>query len=354
MSNRITLKGCSPEPLASYLKALALLRLVAEQREPAVKGWWENDLFHLESELDEEALVNFFLEEYRPTPIVAPWHGGSGFSEKDDVSGREALRASKSPRFGAYRETIETILSWPAIRATVGLSLGSMVEIIEIAARERQGQKQKDLLDTVKQVNDELQRASGLLATPNPLLLSVSDLERLASLPKQASQTEKARSQQIKALLKPVKMLRTRVEELGRTVGKEDLIRNCRNLLGDGVVDWLDASTAIIPDRKKPEFPPILGTGGNEGHLEYTNAFMRYLAMLFLSEKKSGMSQPLLRNSLFGEPTKGLIREAVGQHNPGRAGGYNQGHGIELKYFPMNPWDFVLTLEGAIAWASGV
>ncbi len=354
MWNRITLKGCSPEPLASYLKALALLRLVAEQRNSAVRGWWENDFFHLESELDEEGLVKFFLEEYCPTPIVAPWNGGSGFSEKDDVSGREALRASTSQRFAAYRETIETILSWPAMRATVGLSLGSMVEIIEIAASERQGKKQKDFLDTLRQVNDEMQKAAGLLTTSRPLLLSVSDLETLASLPKQASQIEKDRSKQIKELLKPVKKLRTRVEELSRKAGKEELIRGCRNLLGDAVVDWLDASTAIIPDRKKPEFPPILGTGGIEGHLEYTNAFMRFLGILLLSGEKGAISEPLLRNSLFGEPTNGLLRESVGQHNPGRAGGYNQGHGIELKYFPMNPWDFVLTLEGAIVWASGV
>jgi len=44
----------------------------------------------------------------------------------------------------------------------------------------------------------------------------------------------------------------------------------------------------------------------------------------------------------------------VGQYDPGRAGGFNQGHGIENKDFPVNPWSFVLTMEGTISWASSV
>src|SRR5207244_9440717 len=47
-------------------------------------------------------------------------------------------------------------------------------------------------------------------------------------------------------------------------------------------------------------------------------------------------------------------RASVGQHDPGRAGGYNQGYGIETEKAPVNPWNFVFTLEGAVAWASGV
>jgi len=353
-STRITLKGCSPEPLASYLKALALLRLVAEQQDTTVKGWWENDLFQLESKLDEEKLVKYFLKDYCPTPIVAPWLGSSGFNEGDDISGREAIRASTSERFAAYRETIETILSWPVMAATAGLSLGRMVKIIEAAATSGQGKTDNELLEILKQVDKEVKRTAKCFDNNDPTVLSVPELEALALLPKMATQTEKDRSKQIKELLKPARKLRTKVKTLSRTAGKEELIRACRNILGDSVVDWLDASTAILPNEKKPKFPPILGTGGNEGHLVYTNAFMRFLGILLLSPEKAAVSKQLLRNALFGEPTKGLLRESVGQHNPGRAGGYNQGNEIETKYFPMNPWDFVLTLEGTIAWASGV
>ena len=35
----IMLHGCTPEPLMSYLKALGILRLVAEQADPRSTGW---------------------------------------------------------------------------------------------------------------------------------------------------------------------------------------------------------------------------------------------------------------------------------------------------------------------------
>jgi CRISPR-associated protein Csx17 len=44
----------------------------------------------------------------------------------------------------------------------------------------------------------------------------------------------------------------------------------------------------------------------------------------------------------------------VGQYDPGRAGGFNQGQGVDTADFPSNPWNFVLTLEGGVAWAAGL
>ena len=41
--HRLELKGCTPEPLMSYLKALGIFRLVAEQKEKEVRAWWQND-----------------------------------------------------------------------------------------------------------------------------------------------------------------------------------------------------------------------------------------------------------------------------------------------------------------------
>ncbi|HEV3112949.1 MAG TPA: type I-U CRISPR-associated protein Csx17 [Candidatus Binataceae bacterium] len=100
-------------------------------------------------------------------------------------------------------------------------------------------------------------------------------------------------------------------------------------------------------------YPPLLGTGGNEGRLEYTNVFMRRVAVL-MSADSAAISEGLLRNALFGTAATGLTIEPVGQHDPGRAGGFNQGAGIEQKKFPTNPWNFILAIEGAIVWSSGV
>ena len=81
---------------------------------------------------------------------------------------------------------------------------------------------------------------------------------------------------------------------------------------------------------------------------------MRCLATLLLRAPSLARTEALLRNALFGERTDELVVSPVGQYYPGRAGGFNQGQEIETKDFPINPWDFVLILEGAIVWAAGM
>ncbi|MGE3669779.1 MAG: type I-U CRISPR-associated protein Csx17, partial [Polyangiaceae bacterium] len=71
----IRLPGCRPIPLAHYLKALGVLRLVGVQAVPDVLGHWRGEEFHLVSSLDERQLVEFFLQRYSPSPLVAPWNG---------------------------------------------------------------------------------------------------------------------------------------------------------------------------------------------------------------------------------------------------------------------------------------
>ena len=66
------LGGCAPAPLAHYLKALGGLRLVADQADDNVRGWWEVDRFRLASKLSREELEEFFLRDYQPTPMFNP------------------------------------------------------------------------------------------------------------------------------------------------------------------------------------------------------------------------------------------------------------------------------------------
>lgn len=108
--NELILDGCAPFPLASYLKALGLLRLVAEQVDPQARGAWDRERFLLSSRLDADGLVHFLLHDYRPTPVVNPWNGDGGFDEGSDDKGTPnsvaVLEASRSPRFEPYRRTI--------------------------------------------------------------------------------------------------------------------------------------------------------------------------------------------------------------------------------------------------------
>jgi CRISPR-associated protein Csx17 len=107
----IKLSGCKPEPLAHYLKALGVLRLVVEQGlDPKAKGYWHDHSFFLDTRITAEQLLDFFLNEYAPTPIISPWNGGSGFYEETGNK-RKILNNivnSTHQRFANYRESIET------------------------------------------------------------------------------------------------------------------------------------------------------------------------------------------------------------------------------------------------------
>lgn len=257
--NELVLDGCCPVPLAHYLKALGVLRLMAEQKDPSARGYWKRDRFVLVTELDRSELEQFFLEEYQPTPVTGPWNGGSGYFPKDNTNAIDALMASGAPRFEPYRETIAAAKS---VLARVGLS-------------------------------------------------------------------EKPNSEQ-----------------------KEPLLRACRGAFPDQSLKWLDATFVLSDDGAK--FPPLLGTGGNDGRLEFTNNFMQRLVGLFnpATGAAEATTAGLLKASLFGEATTDLVKGApIGQFLPGNAGGVNATAGFDADSL-INSWDFVLMLEGATMFAA--
>ncbi len=107
------LSGCAPTPLAHYLKALGILRLVAEQADPQARGWWDGDRFRLATQLDREELETFFLIRYEPTPIFNPWGARSGFypsdSEKSARYELTEIEKTSDPRFSSYKSTVKII-----------------------------------------------------------------------------------------------------------------------------------------------------------------------------------------------------------------------------------------------------
>jgi len=106
---------------------------------------------------------------------------------------------------------------------------------------------------------------------------------------------------------------------------------------------------AIVLGREGQEYAPVLGTGGNDGRLDFAKNFMQRLVDKLKIDQ--GTPPPhaaeLLKNSLLGIPTNGLSKAAVGQFAPGRSGGPNATQGMEGDATD-NPWDFVLMLEGAL------
>lgn len=110
MAEELRLAGCRSRPLASYLKALGLLRVVARQADPETKARWNAGVLELSSLLDRAALSEFLLERYAPAPVVSPWNSGAGFFASKPKSQRalEWIERSREPRFELLAETIST------------------------------------------------------------------------------------------------------------------------------------------------------------------------------------------------------------------------------------------------------
>lgn len=124
------------------------------------------------------------------------------------------------------------------------------------------------------------------------------------------------------------------------------------NWLPDECVQWLDALCAIREDRTL-SYNRLLGTGGNDARLEFGYNFMRHVSNLLIKTKPE-RAREFLNGALFEIPVTNMPGIKIGQLDPGRAGGYNQGMAVETKDFKATPWDYVLSLEGALMLASAV
>jgi CRISPR-associated protein Csx17 len=80
------LAGLKSDALATYLAALGALRLLAEQRDAEVRAFWSDEHFVLVTKLDWQEIERFFVGDYTPTPILAPWNMESGFFSLKPVS----------------------------------------------------------------------------------------------------------------------------------------------------------------------------------------------------------------------------------------------------------------------------
>lgn len=291
MLNAIVLNGCAPEPLIHYLKTLGIFRLVAEQLDPQVRGAWHSDAFTLETTKTPDELVAFLLHEYSPTPVVAPWNGSSGFYPKDKNQRvmLEALCHTAAPRLDDYRNTVVVA------RAIVG------------------------------------------------------------------ERTEQPKGEE-----------------------KAEMLRHARRVFSDRAVQWLDA--AYVLGESKPGYPPLLGSGGNDGHFEFTINFVARLLSVLpeairqeaddqwqqqraqgklaaarlarlrqqltqQSEEQSNQSAYRLHAALFRDCVVKLEEATVGQFYPAGAGGVNATEGVSGGSF-VNPWDFILAIEGTLLLAS--
>ena len=253
--------GLRPEPLASYLAGLGLIRVIGEQADPAATAAWTPDGLAITTTVND--IAAWLADEYVPTPVLSPWNSGSGFGAKDKEPLRalEALLAHPSPRLDPLKAAI------PVARQVVG------------KARER-----------------------GWITDGGP------------------------------------------------GGDKSRVVQEFRNRCPDALLPWIDA--AVVLAGEDTVFPPLLGTGGNDGRLDFsTNFHQRLLDVIGASDSGRARSLAIARDLINGTEAEQLAGAAVGQFDPASAGGPGSSRFGAAESL-VNPWGYVLLVEGALLFAA--
>lgn len=353
MSMRVhCMTGCSPTPLASYLKALGVLRLVVEQgADEKARGWWQDEHFRLMTVLTRDELEQFFLARYEPTPLLSPWNKGCGFFKANDPA-LGPLERTTAKRFQRFR------LGIAQARALLDAITEADALIRAIKARTKtnkafQTTEQREILrgsamfrSYMEQLQGEIARLAGSASPNAEALTELAELQGLveeASSPPSSAEAERLKNSP--AYRRVLASADRRFKEL-----KAALVPDCRRNWRGPLAGWLSAAVVLGEDGD-PEWPSLLGTGGNDGNLDFTNNFMQRIGELFVVASNEGGPTPggieLLGNALWGEVSNHLGVSAVGQFHPGAAGGANSTTGA-LGDSLINAWDFVLMMEGSL------
>lgn len=252
--------GLRPEPLASYLAGLGLIRVLGEQADAAATAAWTPDGLAIGTTVPD--IATWLADEYVPTPVLSPWNGGSGFGAKDKEPIRRfaRLREHPSSRLAQLRETI------------------SVAEAVVARARARGWITESGVAD------------------------------------------------------------------------KGAVVLDFRNGCPEALLPWIDA--AIVLTGNGTEFPPILGTGGNDGRLDFsTNFHEQLMRVIAARDTQRARSLAAARDQLSGTQAEPLADAPIGQFDPGAAGGPGSsrfGGAPSL----ANPWGYVLSVEGALLFAA--
>jgi len=252
--------GLRPEPLASYLAGLGLIRVLGEHADAKATAAWTSDGLAIVTDVPD--MARWLADEYVPTPVLSPWNGGSGFGAKDKepVKRLASLRSHPSPRLKGLRTAI------------------------------------KVAEDVVSKARD-----AGWI-------------------------TESG------------------VEE------KDRVVLEFRNRCPDELLPWIDATIVLAGD--SAFFPPILGTGGNDGRLDFSSNFHEQLLQVIgTAETERARSLATARDLLAGTQDAQLSDAPIGQFDPGNAGGPGSSR-FGAAGSLANPWSYILTVEGALLFAA--
>jgi CRISPR-associated protein Csx17 len=142
--------------------------------------------------------------------------------------------------------------------------------------------------------------------------------------------------------------------ELWAKEQKPLVVELCRSTFPDRAVAWIDACAVLSEGGLVAA--PLLGIYGTLGSQELSISFMQRLAEALCLRGGRGApaavdSRRWLEAALFAGVDAPRVEGPVGQFDPGGAGGVNAVPVGEARSL-VNPWEYVLLLEGALLFAS--
>ncbi len=143
----------------------------------------------------------------------------------------------------------------------------------------------------------------------------------------------------------------------GKDEEKARFVAALRSRLPDACVRWLDAVGILAGE--DPKWAPLFAAGGADGRTEFTGIFARCVAeVLGLNGEGRRVrrleSSDALRAALFGYQVPGATIEATGGLlHPSSVDAPNAAPGFVGKK-RLNPWSYVLSVEGALLLAGAV
>ena len=309
----ITLAGCAPTPLGSYLKALGILRLISSDAnhvqgraaDPKARGWWEDERFHIRTALDRDALCRFLLDDYAPSPIIAPWNGRAGFLE-----GKAA--GTNVTKMRPKAQLVATVETCGAPR------FANLRNAIKTSREEHGIVRYNKLRSTVKSLDRRMKDMAG------------AEKAQAEREKKQAESDSKAE----KALLLP--RLRSNADSLH--------------------VHYIDVCYALSTQNQAA---PLLVGGGVDGSREFGTDFIEAFTELFDLESGTPSHEALaeLSAALFATCEQSKRRGSLGLFTPVQSG-LKSTTGVEIggdkEIYPLNSWDVVLTMEGTMVFVGAL
>jgi CRISPR-associated protein Csx17 len=153
------------------------------------------------------------------------------------------------------------------------------------------------------------------------------------------------------ALLTRVRLAATGLTSAPSDEGKVQLVVDARSNLSDSVAEWIDAAATLARDGLS--YPPLLGSGGNDGNLDFSTTVIQ--ALLALIDPDTGAPRHGARDqfeaAVLGRAMPYAVSGAISQFASADSGGLNAGSGFEGAA-TGNRWDVVLGIEGSMLMSS--